>query len=386
MTIEEIRTLDNDALKERMASIKAELENEDADLEALNSEIDAIEERKASIKAEVEERAKVIEEVIATPVAEPVVVEERKMTNLEVRDSKEYINAFAEYVKSNDDAECRALLTEGATDGVVPVPSLVDDIVRHAWDRDGIIARVKKSYLKGNVRIGFEVSADGAVIHTEGDNAPTEEKLVLGVVELVPQSIKKWITISDEAMDLKGQAFLEYIYAELTYQIAKKAVDTLIAKINACGATSTTTPTTNVAVPVVSLSSASVGDVASAIALLSDEAVDPIVVLNKGGWAEYKKAQYANEFNVDPFEGLPVEFNNTLKTFATATTGETIAIVGDFGNGALMNFPNGQNINIKFDDLSLAEKDLVKIVGREFVGMGVVAPAQFVRIVKASAE
>ena len=77
MTIEEIRTLDNDALEERMASIKTELENEDADLEALNSEIDAIEERKASIKAEVEERAKVIEEVIATPVAEPVVVPKR---------------------------------------------------------------------------------------------------------------------------------------------------------------------------------------------------------------------------------------------------------------------------------------------------------------------
>ena len=34
------------------------------------------------------------------------------------------------------------------------------------------------------------------------------------------------------------------------------------------------------------------------------------------------------------------------------------------------------------DDLSLSEKDLVKIVGREYVGLGVVAPKAFVRIMK----
>jgi hypothetical protein len=34
------------------------------------------------------------------------------------------------------------------------------------------------------------------------------------------------------------------------------------------------------------------------------------------------------------------------------------------------------------DELSLAEKDLVKIVGRQYVGMGVVAPKAFVKIAK----
>ena len=37
-----------------------------------------------------------------------------------------------------------------------------------------------------------------------------------------PVSIKKWISISDEVVDLRGEAFLRYIYDEITYRIAKK--------------------------------------------------------------------------------------------------------------------------------------------------------------------
>ena len=44
--------------------------------------------------------------------------------------------------------------------------------------------------------------------------------------------------ISDEAMDLTGEAFLRYIYDEVTYQIAKKAAALIIADIEACGTVS----------------------------------------------------------------------------------------------------------------------------------------------------
>ena len=56
------------------------------------------------------------------------------------------------------------------------------------------------------------------------------------------------------------------------------------------------------------------------------------------------------------------------------------------GEGAIANFPNGEDITIKYDDLSLADSDLVKIVGREFVALGVVGPKAFVKIAKAAAE
>lgn len=381
MTHEEIMTLDSEAIEARMAEIETAITSEDSDLEALSAELDSIKERKA-VLAEEQRKAdiqSVIDE-IGTTDTDIKITEERKMADImEIRKSPEYMEAFANYIKTNDDSECRALLTEMVSDGVVPVPTFVEDEIRTAWATNKILARVKKAYIKGIVKIGFEISADGAVVHTEGAAAPTEEKIVLGIVELKPASIKKWITISDEVMDLKGEAFLRYIYDEISYQIAKKAEDQLIAAIEACGTVSTNTATTNVAVPAIS-SSATLSVVAEAIAALSDRAANPVIMMNKASYATFKALQYSANYPVDPFEGLDVLFNNTIKSYTAATTGETYMIVGDLGEGALANFPEGEGISLKFDDLSLAEKDLVKIVGREYIALGVVAPEAFVKI------
>ena len=383
----EIKDMKIEDIEKRMAEIEAEKEAPDANIDALTEEVRSMNERKQEIIKAAEERQAVLDAIVEgnveTDVKETFEEERKTMTNVEVRKSAEYIDAFANYIKSNDDAECRSLLTENVS-GSVPVPELVDEIVRTAWEKDDITRLVKKTFIKGNLKIGFEYSATGAAVHTEGQNAPDAETLVLGITELVPVSIKKWITISDEAMDLTGEAFLRYIYDELTYQIAKKAADELIADILACGTVSTTSGSSHLcAVPAIASTNVALGLVASAIGNLSDEAANPVVVMNKQTWAAFKAVQYAGNYAVDPFEGLPVAFSSKLKSFSAATTGEAFAIVGDFGVGAQMNFPNGQEISFKYDDLSLAEADLVKIVGREYVAHDVVAPKAFVRINKA---
>lgn len=371
-----------DQLVEQRSTLAASVDNEDAnldqieaDIKAINAEMDrrsAEEAKKAEIRAAVAEGKG---EVIKT--IEPEVREEKKM-DMEIRNTENYINAYASYIKSGDATECRALLSENATGGTVAVPELVYDIVKTAWEKEGIMSRVRKSYLKGNLKVGFEISATGATIHQEGV-AVNEETLVLGIVELVPASIKKWVSISDEALDLRGEAFLRYIYDELAYQIAHKAADELLAKIIACGTASTTTC---VGVPVYTSTVASVGLVAQALSNLSDEAAQPVIIMNKASWGAFKAAQAANGYNYDPFEGLPVVFNNSLKSLTAASTGDTWAIVGDLEQGALANFPNGNDITFKFDEMTLATNDLVRVVGREFVGLGVVAPNAFVKIVK----
>lgn len=374
----EIREMDLEQVETRLAEVKDLLNVDGADLESLETEIRGLKERKAEIKAEIETRKKEVEEVVTSGVEVRTFTEERK-TDMEIRNTKEYMDAFADYIKTNDDRNCRALLTENAAAGTVPVPELVYDIVKTAWEKEGIMALVRKSYLKGNLKVGFEISSDGAVIHTEGGNAIDPENLVLGVVNLVPQSIKKVIQISDEVYDMRGEDFLRYIYDELTYQIAKKAADTLLAKIVACGTQSTTTC---VGVPAITATAASIGLVAQAIANLSDEAANPVVVMNKATWADFKAAQYAAQYPIDPFEGLPVIFNNSLKSLTAASTGDAWAIVGDFGHGALANFPNGEEIEFKFDENTLKKEDLIEILGREYVALAPVAPNAFVKINK----
>jgi len=384
MTKEEIMALDAEALEARTAEIEALVKaNEDGtDFEALNLELDSIQERKAFL-AEEQRKADVAEVIAEVGVEDTEITfkEERHVADFnEIRSSKAYVDAFAEYIKNGDDTECRKLLTELApSDGEIPVPTFVEEYISTAWEEDDILSLVKKTYLAGIVRVGFELSAEGAVIHAEGAAAPKEEDLTLGVVELKPETIKKWITISDEALDLKGEAFLRYIYDELTHQIAKKAVDTLINKIKNAPAVASDTA---VAVPTISADPA-LGVVAEAMSQLSDRANNPVVIINKKSLGTLKAVAYAANFPVDFFENLQVRYNDQLADIKTAATGDIYMIVGDLGVGAQANFPNGEEIKIKYDDLTLSEQDLVKIVGREYVALGLVASNAICTVKKA---
>lgn len=381
MTREEIFALDIEQIEARSTELASEIESAETNeaMDTIQEEMKAMEERKAQIREEIEERKKDMAAVIASK-SEPIeIAEERNENKMEVRNTPEYVNAYAEYIKTGDQTELRTLLTENVS-GSVAVPDFVYDTVKTAWQREGIMSLVRKSYLKGNLKVSFEISGSDASLHTEAANtAVSEEELILGVVELVPVSIKKWIGISDEVYDMRGEAFLRYIYDELVYRIAKKAADTMIAKIEACGTVSTTTCPS---VPVLS-ANAAIGNVAAALALLSDEAANPVVMMNKATWGTFKALQYSGQFDIDPFEGLPVVFNNTILAYSAATTGDTYAIVGDLGHGAIANFPAGEGVDIKFDDVTKMEYDIIRILGREYVALGVVAPDAFVKIQKA---
>ena len=353
------------------------------ELETLNEEEKQIDEHEENEKAvkEIEEKKAVVKEVVK---------EEKKMeNNKEFRNSKEYINAFAEYIKTNDDKELRALITTGGyatgNSATVEVPDMVYDIVKTAWEREELIQYVKTVSVKGNLKVQFEVSADGATVHTEGNGAVSEESLVLGVVELPAKSIKKWISISDEVLDMRGEDFLRYIYDEITYRIAKKCADELINIIKQLPSSLSANGETGVYDKVSAnkiTKAPGLNVISEAIANLSDEATNPIIVMNKLTYAAFKEEQYKGNFSVDIFEGLKVVFNNSLPAYSAANANAVYAIVGDFNHGALLNFPNGEGTEMKYDDKTVMEYDLIRILGRRYVGMNAVADKAFTLIAK----
>ena len=373
-----------DQIEERKTAIVAELDNEGADLNALEEEMrslnEELETRKAEEAKKVEIRKAIADEKVNTvTVVEETKFEERKntMTNNEVRATKEYVDAFARYLISEDATEVRSLLTENVAGGSVPVPALVDEIIRTAWENNAILSRVRRTEIKGNLKVAFERVASAAGVHTEGGAALDEETLKLGIVTLVPASIKKWIRVSDEAVTMGGEALVRYIYEEVSYQIIKKLTDEVVKDIK-------TAPTsaTSVAACVAQITSApSVTAIATAFANLSDEATDPVVIMNKLTYAAFKQAQAQANFAIDPFEGLPVLFNNSLKAYSAASSNEVYAIVGDL-KGESVNYPEGDGVAIKYDDLSEAEADLVKIVGRQYAAHAVTACGRFCNIKK----
>ena len=378
----ELKEMTVEQLEERKTAIVAELDKEDADLDALEAEVRSIKEELESRAAEEAKKVEIRKTVAEAkaPVIVEKVEEERKevMTNAEVRASKEYVDAFARYLISENDTEVRSLLTENVS-GSVPVPAIVDDIIRTAWEKSDILSRVKKTNIKGNLKVAFELSADGAYVHTEGTAAPTEESLTLGIVTMIPKNVKKWIRVSDEAIAMGGETLVRYIYDELTYQIIKKLTALVIADITGA---STSASASAVSVPAISMNPA-LTTVATAFANLSDEANDPVIIMNKLTYASFIGAQAGGNFSFDPFNGLKVLFSSALPAYSSASNNQVYAIVGDL-KGAQVNYPEGEGIVIKYDDLSESESDLVKIVGRQYAAHALTACKMFCNIKKTS--
>lgn len=297
----------------------------------------------------------------------------------EIRSSAEYAEAFKNYIIKGDDAECRALLTTNAS-GSVPVPVIVEETVKTAWEKNDFLTRVSKTAIRGNLKSFFELSADGAYVHAEGTTAPTEESLTLGVVTMIPATVKKWITISDEAVAMGGEAFLRYIYDEVTYQIMKKLVALCVADVTGAN---TTNGSTAIGVPKVN-KDPGVTTIPTAAANLSEDAENLCVVMNRLTEVEFISAYARGNFAVDPFAGLTKVYTSALPAFSTASANAVYAIVGDL-SAIQVNYPEGEGVAIKYDDLSQAEKDMVKVVGRQYAAHGITKPGRLVNLTKEAA-
>ena len=346
-----------------------EIEARANELEAIQAELEA--RKAAAVKAEEERKAV---EAGAGETKEEFKQEEKRMDNLEMRNTPEYINAFANYIKTGNDRECRTLLTETVS-GTVPVPSLVEGIVKTAWENNDLLSRITKTSFRGNLKVPFERSADGAYVHTEGTTGLTEENLQIGIVTLTPNNIKKWIRISDEVVAMGGEEFVRYIYEEITYRILNKLVAELVNKVVIADASNGATA---IGVPV-SKAAPGVMTIANAATNLSEDARNLCVVMNRLTEQAFNTAYAGASFAIDPFAGMPRIYTSALGAYSTLSENGVYAIVGDL-SALQANYPEGEGIVIKWDDLSEAEDDLVKIVGRQYVGYGITAPGKLVKL------
>lgn len=359
----EIKEMTFDDIEKRTLEIESLLKDENADVDSLEKEVKELEERKAQLNAEVEQRKAIIDKVVNdSKTIETFEKEEvrKRMEIKELRNTPEYIDAFAEYIKGND-KEMRMLLTENATDGTVAVPEFVENRIWTDWDKSPILSRIRKVFIQGNYKVNYEQSATGAVLHTEGGNPITEEQLVLGTVEFVAQYYKKFIRVSDRVLALRGAEFLNYLYDEFGHQIAIALENAIVAELESSTLTAKVTHAID-------------GDaVLAGLGALSDEATNPIVIMSKANYVAIKSLRTTAGYRLDdPFEGLEVLFNNTA----------TGVLVGDL-DGVIGNFPEGMEFKYIFDDKTYAEQDLVKIVAKVMCAIHLVRPNGFA-LVKAA--
>lgn len=359
-----------DELQTRQEELRASINDSESleVLEEMRSEFDAI---KEELELRKEEAAKKAEIRAAVAEGEGEVIktfdnmEERKiMTNTEIRNSAEYIEAFANYCKTGEDTECRALLSDAAN-GTVPVPAFVEGIIAERVKASAILSRVRKTAAPGILKVGFEIDAPEAELHAEGGAAVDEEALSLGIVTMNPASFKKWVSFSDELMD-NSRAFIEYIYDEITRGIIKAEEKAVISAILAAPQTATASAP---AVAKTGSAAGAITDLVDARALLSGAAEDIVVIVSPADYATYKGLQMAANYGVDPFDGHEV----IVSEYATAP------IVGDL-YGVTLNQPKGDSIEFKLDDKTLMTSDIVRLLGRQPAAIAVTGNLFFAKV------
>ena len=369
-------------LLERRTQIASEIETEGADLDALEAEVRAI-------NTELENRAKVMELRKAVAQGGGTIIKEiekeKTMDIKEIRSSQEYINAYAKGIMTGRYDECRKLLTEnadagniGLADSTVPVPTYVEERIQGIFERNEILRRVRRTYFRGNLRVGFEVSSTGATIHAEGDEAIADEQLVIGVVEIISGMIKKTILVTDELVDTGGQALLDYLFDEFENKIESYLASGIVGTI---ATAPTSSDSSHVGVPQYPVSVITLDMVAQALALTTNTLTNPCLVMNRGTYAAIRAAQLAANYAVDPFEGLPIVYNSTLPAFADANDNDVFVQVGDL-DAVTVNFPAGDQVRFIYDPYTQAPADLVRITGKLYAGIGLTTPGKLVNIVK----
>lgn len=375
-------------LLERRTQIATEIETDGADLDALEAEVRAINDELETRK-QAEEQRRELRKAVAEGDGETIkdFTEEREktMTIKELRSSQEYLNAWAEGIKTGRYDECRRLLTENALeaniaegDGVVPVPTYVEGRIQGIFERNEILSRVRRTYFKGNLKVGFEVSSTGATAHAEGASAISDEQLVIGTVSIIATMIKKTILVSDELIDMHGQEMLDYLFDEFENKIETFLAGSVVDKIANAPAVSSATA---VGIPAVESGVITLDIVAQALALLTNSVDNAVVVMNRGTYAAFRAAALNANYSVDPFEGLTVVFTSALPSLADATAGATWLIVGDM-SAVTVNFPAGDQVKFVYDPYTNAPADLVRITGRLYAGIGVTTPGKLAKVAK----
>ena len=373
-----------DALIEEVEGMQKEADDIDKELEEL-------EEVKKTF-ADQEERMSLVKNV------ETVKVEERtKSMNTNILDSAEYREAWVESIKKGDENIALKVLRDdpvyglATTNSNVPVPTVWQSYVETAWYNYGKFSRlVNKSNIKGYLSIPFESSASGASVHAEGADAPTEEEIVLGLVELKPVMIKKWISMTDEIMAMTADDFMRYVADELVYKVVLKLDEGIIngavdangkGVVGIVGNSNTLTKTAALSFNVV------------------NEAIADLVTFDNLTLAINPATFFKNFMGLTDLQGRPIyqiahdntgkpqyfvngircEFTQALPAYDSASANAVWAVVGDF-RGYRLNLPEGDMVRTLFDPYTLATTDKARMIGRLFAAGNVARLKHFAQI------
>ena len=215
-------------IEKRLAEIKIELENDNADIDALEREVKELTEERKAIQEKIERRKEIMANIVS---GEGTIItdfipnkEERKFENMtkeEILETPEYRSAFLKKLlgKPLTEAEERAYTSADNSAGAV-IPTLT---ASELFDKMVAIApmidEITLLRVAGNVKFAIENVRDAATKHTE-NAAVTPAGDSLAYVTLAGYEYIKVIRISKTVQTMSINAFENWLTDMLAEDIA----------------------------------------------------------------------------------------------------------------------------------------------------------------------
>ena len=304
MTREEIMALDIEQVEARSLELVAEVENAETNeaMDSIQIEMDALEERKAQIKAEIEERKANVADVIKGEgeVVEEI-IEERTEKEMFGIDTKEYRDAFMANLVGRATVEQRAILADNSTygDGLALPVGLDKDIWDQVNSAHPILADV--DILRSGIAIKVTKMTPTAVTK-KMDSANSTEQTFTGVdVTLVGADYHTYVTLSYAEAKMSQGAMERFLVKEVADALGEALAKDVFARIlTDAGNTQKVTPASG---------STIFENVKLALALATQG--NPIVYAPASSYYEIVGAiQQGSPFNIGAALGVEVKKDN----------------------------------------------------------------------------
>ena len=221
-------------IEQRLAAIRGEVEQEGADLTALNTEVNQLLEERRQLTDSAEARSALLSKLgagtIGTPVPTltPSMPEQRQATAY-TSASPEYRSAWLQRLRNVDltETEQRAFTTVTDSAGAVIPTDTANSILTKVRQYAPLLSKINLLHVPGMVRFAVEKTVHDAEYHAENAQISAKDDK-LETIDLTAYEITKLVQVSKSVKTMSIPAFENWLVDMLARKIADKISDTIL--------------------------------------------------------------------------------------------------------------------------------------------------------------
>lgn len=332
------------------------------------------------------------------------VTERNKKMETSIYETRSYELAWAKYIRDNDDAEVRSLIsTEQDTSAGVLVPTVLMNAIADKIMTGGrLVYLCDVAQIPGVTEWPVVQSKTSPAWHAEVDSEGKPTKKVrkaisMGTVSIEPEFVAEILETTKKFEALTIEAFWSWILAELPDAIMRVLDAAIISAPTAgtYGIRGIITNTDAKFVATLANHTLNFNTANSAVAMLDEPGrLDITAVMHKDTFFNnimglkdlsnrpiFRIMENNTERPAYFFGSYPVVFTEELPSYDTASAGETYLIMGDF-KAMKLNFPQGMGVQITRDALTRKDENIVEYLSEVLVGGNIVHLGSFVMVTK----